>query len=152
MNIFEEYIKQINSLILKKQQFLKLDNLNNFKGIVVESPPPEFNFDLSCNAALVLAKINKTNPKDLADKIKNLILNDLNDFDKIEVAGPGFLNLKLTNNSLITNINKFKCCIIISQVNNLMRFCVFTLFFIWSVRDASRVRAWNIANTWKCWI
>ena len=106
MNIFEEYIKQINSLILKKQQFLKLNNLNNFKGIVVESPPPEFNCDLSCNAALVLAKINKTNPKELADKIKNLILNDLNDFDKIEIAGPGFLNLKLSKNSLITNINK----------------------------------------------
>ncbi len=106
MNIFEDYINQINSLILKKQQFLKLDNLNNFKGVVVESPPPDFNYDLSCNAALVLAKINKTNSKELADKIKSLILNDLNDFEKVEIAGPGFLNLKLTNNSLIKNINK----------------------------------------------
>ena len=106
MNIFEEYINKITALILKNQKFLKLDNLNNFKGIVVESPPVEFNFDLSCNAGLVLGKINKINPKELANKIKDLILKDLKDFEKIEIAGPGFLNLKLTNKSLISNINK----------------------------------------------
>tara|TARA_B100000965_G_scaffold112916_1_gene93171 strand:- start:3937 stop:5661 length:1725 start_codon:yes stop_codon:yes gene_type:complete len=106
MNIFEEYINKITTLILKNRKILKLDNLNNFKGIVVESPPVEFNFDLSCNASLVLGKINKINPKELANKIKDLILKDLKDFEKIEIAGPGFLNLKLTNNSLISNINK----------------------------------------------
>ena len=106
MNIFEEYINKINALILKNQKLLKLDNLNNFKGIVVESPPVEFNFDLSCNASLVLGKINKINPKELANKIKDLILKDLKDFEKIEIAGPGFLNLKLTNKSLISNINQ----------------------------------------------
>ena len=106
MNIFEEYINKITALILKNQKLLKLDNLNNFKGIVVESPPVEFNFDLSCNAGLVLGKINKINPKELADKIKDLILKDLKDFEKIEIAGPGFLNLKLTNKSLISNINQ----------------------------------------------
>ncbi len=106
MNIFEEYINKITALILKNQKLLKLDHLNNFKGIVVESPPVEFNFDLSCNAGLVLGKINKINPKELANKIKDLILKDLKDFEKIEIAGPGFLNLKLTNKYLISNINK----------------------------------------------
>ena len=106
MNIFEEYIKKINNLILKNKKFLNLDNLNNFKGIVVESPPPEFNFDLSCNAGLLLGKINKTDPKELANKIKDLIIKELKDFEKVEIAGPGFLNLKLTNISLISNINK----------------------------------------------
>jgi len=106
MNIFEEYKNKITALILKNQKFIKLYNLNNFKGIVVESPPVEFNFDLSCNVSLVLGKINKINPKELANKIKDLILKDLKDFEKIEIAGPGFLNLKLTNKSLISNINK----------------------------------------------
>ena len=106
MNVFEEYINKITALILKNKKILKLDNLNNFKGIVVESPPAEFNFDLSCNAGLVLGKINKINPKELANKIKDLILKDLKDFEKIEIAGPGFLNLKLTNKSLISNINQ----------------------------------------------
>ena len=106
MNIFEEYLKKINTLVDKNKEILKLDNLNNFKGIVVETPPEEFNFDLSCNASLVLAKINKINPKELANKMKDLILKDLSDFENIEIAGPGFLNLKLTNKSLISNINK----------------------------------------------
>ncbi len=106
MNIFEENIKKITALIQKNQKFLNLDNLNNFKGIVVESPPPEFNFDLSCNAGLLLAKINKLNPIELANKIKGLILKELKDFDKVEIAGPGFLNLKLTNNSLVLAINE----------------------------------------------
>ena len=103
MNIFEEYLKKINTLVDKNKEILKLDNLNNFKGIVVEIPPEDFNFDLSCNASLVLAKINKINPKELANKIKDLILKNLSDFEKIDIAGPGFLNLKLTNKSLISN-------------------------------------------------
>ena len=106
MNIFEEYLKKINTLVDKNKEILKLDNLNNFKGIVVEIPPEEFNFDLSCNASLVLAKINKINPKELANKMKDLILKNLSDFENIDIAGPGFLNLKLTNKSLISNINK----------------------------------------------
>ena len=106
MNIFEEYLKKINTLVDKNKEILKLDNLNNFKGIVVEIPPEEFNFDLSCNASLVLAKINKINPKELANKMKDLILKNLSDFENIDIAGPGFLNLKLTNKSLILNINK----------------------------------------------
>jgi len=106
MNIFEEYLKKINTLVDKNKEILKLDNLNNFKGIVVEIPPEEFNFDLSCNASLVLAKINKINPKELANKMKDLISKNLSDFEKIDIAGPGFLNLKLTNKSLISNINK----------------------------------------------
>ena len=63
MNIFEEYLKKIIDLIHKNQTFLKITNLNNFKGINVESPPVEFNFDLSCNVCLVLGKINNINPK-----------------------------------------------------------------------------------------
>ena len=47
-------------------------NLNYFKGITVESPPSEFNFDLSCNIALVLGQINKINPKNLAEEIKKV--------------------------------------------------------------------------------
>ena len=106
MNIFVEYLNKINTLILENQKFLTLSNLNNFKGVTVETPPPDFNFDLSCNASLVLGKINKINPVELAAQIKELIINNLNDFDNIEIAGPGFLNLKLSNNSLVSNINK----------------------------------------------
>ena len=106
MNIFEEYLNKIIELINKNQKSLGLSNLNNFKGVTVETPPTEFNFDLSCNACLVLGKNNKINPKVLANNIKELIEKNLNDFDKIEIAGPGFLNLKLSNEAIISNVNK----------------------------------------------
>ena len=106
MNIFEKYLNKITVLIQKNEKSLGLSNLNNFKGVTVESPPTKFNFDLSCNAALVLGKVNKINPIELAEKIKDLILKNFKDFENLEIAGPGFLNLKLKNDFLILNINK----------------------------------------------
>ena len=73
MNIFEEYLKKITTLIHENQNFLELTNLNGFKGITVETPPAEFNSDLSCNASLVLGKINKINPKNTSTREKTLI-------------------------------------------------------------------------------
>ena len=108
MNIFEEYLNKISSLVLKNQKNLELSNFNNFKGITVESPPSEFNCDLSCNISLVLAKINKTNPTELANKIKVIILKDLDDFKSVEIAGPGFLNLKFSNEFIMEARIKLK--------------------------------------------
>ncbi len=105
MNIFEEYQKKITFLISKNQKLLELKELS-FKGVVVEIPPLEFNFDLSCNICLILGKLNKINPKNLANKIRDLLIRNITDFDEIKVAGPGFLNLKLSNESLIKNINQ----------------------------------------------
>ena len=104
MNIFEDYLKKTNDLIYKNQKLLKLSNLNNFKNISIESAPVEFNCDLSYNASLVLSKINKTNPKDLANKIKELFLNNIPEFRQVEIAGPGFLNIRLSKIALISNI------------------------------------------------
>ena len=106
MNIFEKYLNQITSLILKNKKDLNLDNLDSLNNISVETPPSEFNFDLSCNVCLVLGKTNKTNPIKLAKKIKELIIKNINDFDEIQIAGPGFLNLKLTKDALVLCINK----------------------------------------------
>ena len=97
MNIFNTYLKKIKSSVLKNQKELSIKNVDNFKGIVVESPPLEFNFDLSSNVSLILAKKNKMNPKMLAENIKLIILKDIKSIERIEVAGPGFLNIKLSN-------------------------------------------------------
>ena len=100
MNIFDKFSKEIKLLVLSNKKKLNLNNFNDFKGVVVENPPEEFDHDLSCNISLILAKLNKQNPKDLAEKIK-LLLNFHKDIKHIEIAGPGFLNIKLNNNSLL---------------------------------------------------
>ena len=53
-----------------------------------------------------MGKINKINPIELSNRIKDLIIKELKDFEKVEIAGPGFLNFKLTKKSLISNINQ----------------------------------------------
>ena len=56
MNIFEIYKKKIQDLILINCKKFNINTKINFEGTVVEIPPQEFNFDLSSNIALVLAK------------------------------------------------------------------------------------------------
>ena len=99
MNIFEKYLKDIKEIINSNFKSLKLNISSNFDGIVFETPPSEFEFDLSSNIALVLAKKNKMNPVKLANEIKELILKNTKDFSEIIVAGPGFLNFKLNNDT-----------------------------------------------------
>ncbi|MGN0679377.1 MAG: arginine--tRNA ligase [Oscillospiraceae bacterium] len=54
--------------------------------------------DFSANAALVCAKVLKTNPRALATLIAETAILDGTGFAKIEVAGPGFLNFFLGKN------------------------------------------------------
>ena len=105
MNIFEYHLKEIHNLILIKKDFLKLDKIENLGKINLEVPPEHFNFDLSCNIAMVLGKSNKLAPKKLAEKIRELFLDQIKNFSNVEIAGPGFLNIKLSKSALIENIN-----------------------------------------------
>ncbi len=105
MNIFDNYLLIITKIILKNKESLNLDNLKNLDNVNIEVPPKHFNFDLSTNISLVLSKINKINPNDLAKSIKDLLLKNISHFEKIEVAKPGFLNIKLSKEGIVTNIN-----------------------------------------------
>jgi arginyl-tRNA synthetase len=105
MNIFQYYLSEIHNLVLNHKDDLKLKYIDSLKNISLEVPPEQFNCDLSCNASLLLAKPNKLNPKDLAIKLKDLFKDKINHFDSVEIAGPGFLNIKLSNGAIIKNIN-----------------------------------------------
>ena len=107
MNIFEIYLKKIQDLIIKNSSTLEIDPSIDFSGAIVESPPQEFNFDLSSNIALVLAKKTKQSPAKLADLLKKIISQHLDDFTDISIAGPGFINFKFSpkkHQEIIINI------------------------------------------------
>lgn len=55
--------------------------------------------DISTNIAMSLAKSAKKNPKALAEKISQEFTDD--SIEKIEIAGPGFVNIFLTKNALV---------------------------------------------------
>ena len=104
MNIFEHHLSEIRKIILSEKNSLKLQDIENLKGVNLEIPPEQFNFDLSCNIAMVLGKKNMINPKTLALKLKNIFLAKINNFSEIDIAGPGFLNIKLSKSALLNNI------------------------------------------------
>ena len=58
----------------------------------VEIPNDKSHGDFSCNAALVSAKAFKKSPRDIAALIVESAVLDGTVFEKIELAGPGFLN------------------------------------------------------------
>ena len=105
MNIFEDYLKSIIEKINHHYKELGINKIENHKGINLEKPPSNFDCDISSNVVLILAKQNKCNPIKLGNDIKKLLEKNIKDFKNIEIAGPGFLNISLTNEALTSIIN-----------------------------------------------
>ena len=72
----------------------------------IEHPEDFKNGDYSTNIAMVCASKIGINPKDLAIKIKEDFEKDLpKEIEKIEVAGPGFINFYLSRKFFTENVN-----------------------------------------------
>ena len=94
MNIFELYLDKIKSIIVdlnKKGELIIPETLN---GINSEIPPAKFDSDISTNVAMVLSKLNKKSPLDLADKISPIIKENDPLIENITIVKPGFINIK----------------------------------------------------------
>ena len=94
MNIFELYLDKIKSIIVdlnKKGELIIPETLN---GINSEIPPAKFDSDISTNVAMVLSKLNKKSPLDLADKISPIIKENDPLIESITIVKPGFINIK----------------------------------------------------------
>jgi len=63
--------------------------------VTVEPPRETAHGDLATNAAMVLAKKAGMAPRDLAEKLGALLAND-DDIEDVQIAGPGFINIKLS--------------------------------------------------------
>ena len=93
MNLLLHYQKKIfNSLKnLEKKKLIQISS--QLKRFTVELPPKNHKADISCNAAMILAKVNKTSPIKLGEILKKHLLSNFKEFKSIEIAGPGFLNI-----------------------------------------------------------
>ncbi len=67
----------------------------SFDNVAVEPPRDPAHGDMATNAAMVLAKPAKMKPRDIADVLAAKLGADVR-IDVAEVAGPGFLNLRLS--------------------------------------------------------
>ena len=95
MNIFEQYLDKIKKILLelsKKGDLILPDKLD---GITAEIPPSKFNSDISTNVAMVLSKVNKKSPIDLANTLADTIKRNDELIEDISIIKPGFINIKL---------------------------------------------------------
>jgi arginyl-tRNA synthetase len=94
MNIFADFtariIKAVEALDLKDKDGVSPD----LSRIAVEPPRDASHGDLATNAAMVLAKPTGQNPRALAERLAQALRDD-DDVAATEVAGPGFVNLRL---------------------------------------------------------
>lgn len=86
--------------VLAAVQQLKHDGVvppeASIEGITLGAPKDASHGDLATNAAMVLAKEAGLAPKALAERIVPLLASDPH-IDKVDIAGPGFINLTLAS-------------------------------------------------------
>lgn len=73
--------------------------------IVVEVPKNRENGDFACNIAMQLAKELKDNPRNIAEKLVSKIKGN-NKMQKLEIAGPGFINFFLNDSYILEGIKE----------------------------------------------
>ena len=77
MNIYKIYLAKIQNVLIKNKSLINISSKKDLNYIIVESPPEKFNFDFSSNVAMVLAKIVNENPRNLAEKIKKILIKNI---------------------------------------------------------------------------
>ena len=94
MNLFAD----IHALVLDALEQMQSDGTLpsdlDFTNVAVEPPRDALHGDMATNAAMVLAKAAKMKPRDIADALAAKLAAD-NRITSADVAGPGFLNLRL---------------------------------------------------------
>ncbi|MEG2544270.1 MAG: arginine--tRNA ligase [Longicatena sp.] len=102
MNQIETNLKSALAIAVKKAFDVALD----MESIVIEIPKDKTHGDYASNVAMQLTRTLKSNPRKIAETIIECIDKNEAAIEKIEIAGPGFLNFTIQNTSLSAIITK----------------------------------------------
>ena len=96
MNLFDD----IRSAVLTSLEAMQTQGVLpadlDFANVAVEPPRDAAHGDMATNAAMVLAKPAKMKPRDIADALATHLTSDPR-IEAVDVAGPGFLNMRLSS-------------------------------------------------------
>jgi arginyl-tRNA synthetase len=98
--------KLLHDALAQLQQEEILEDIPASDKIEISRTRDSSHGDFSCNLAMKLAKPAGLKPRDLAESLVNKLSSDPS-IDKVEIAGPGFINFYLTNlatQSVVTHI------------------------------------------------
>ena len=99
--------KQLVQLIQSKlNQVLKNHGVESDSAVDVQIPPDKKNGDFSINAAMKFAKLCKCPPQKLAAEIVEQLESEKDWFSKVTIAGPGFINMYISDAVIEKNFNE----------------------------------------------
>ena len=96
MNIFNDFREKIEKEVEALSDAGDLPADLDGAGITVEPPRDPSHGDLATNAAMALAKSARRNPRQIAELLAPK-LADSDAVSAVDIAGPGFINLRLTD-------------------------------------------------------
>ncbi len=94
------YLNKLFIEAAKKLPYLKDVN------ITFDIPKVEIHGDLSCNAAMLLTKKLEKNPKQIAEEIISNLITDEKIIERVEIAGPGFINFFFSAEYVVQIVNR----------------------------------------------
>ena len=101
MNLFSKFENEVKKIVQSLD--LKSEKQIDTSRIAVEPPRDSSHGDMAINAAMVLAKQVGQNPRELAAKIVGE-LEKLEDVETATIAGPGFINIRLSQSCWATHL------------------------------------------------
>jgi arginyl-tRNA synthetase len=103
----EQIVAIIRNALLKAKERGAL-SLPEIPQIVLEDPKEEGHGDLAATVALSLAKAEKKPPRQIAEIIKNAIEDTDGILEKIEIAGPGYLNFFIKDSAWLSVLHEIE--------------------------------------------
>lgn len=92
--LFQIFQKHVDAILDELTEAGVLPAGIDRSNVTLEPPRDPSHGDLSTNAAMVLSKAAGMKPRDLAEKITEK-LGTLDDVESVDIAGPGFINLRV---------------------------------------------------------
>ena len=103
MNVFHAFRDDITGAIRALAEDGVFETVPDTSRVVVEPPRDASHGDITTNAAMVLAKPVGMKPRDLAEQLVAK-LQALETVEAADVAGPGFINLRLANSFWLAQV------------------------------------------------
>jgi arginyl-tRNA synthetase len=97
LHLFADVLARVHAICADLARQNSWPDVTDFSRVVVEPPRDPSHGDMATNAAMVLAKEAKSKPRDLAEQIAAKLREDAL-VAKVDIAGPGFINLTLHPN------------------------------------------------------
>lgn len=100
MNIVEQMEQKLKDEIVRSVLAAELATQEEMPGVVIEQPKDKTHGDYATNMAMQLARVAKKNPRAIAAELVEQFDHSKASIEKIEIAGPGFINFYMNNQYL----------------------------------------------------